>query len=231
MPSIWDNYNELPTGSQYQIGLGAGQVLTGALIPKGKRSKYRIPGAISEATGIEKQQAFQTVRPGNEYAISQIKEREGRGANTLQRNLTSSSQILAGYGQIDRNSTGALSDNANQNTLFKFNASQNLQSSLARLAQYQDKAWYENQLKPYMDRVTTKNMLTGAGIQNISGALNTKSEMDMYEKVFGKSNQDNGWDENKAFDDAVNNYQFPPRYSFSGYTPRNRFGGIRTGFN
>ena len=198
---------ETPDSTKFQTGLGAGQLLAGAFLKKGSRPKMPIPGAVQEATSIARSQANATVRPGNEYAISQIKEREGASINTLQRSLGSGSQILAGVGQINQNTNRALAENANQNTLFKFNATQNLQNSLARLGQYQEKQFFENQMKPYIDRVQTKNMLIGSGIQNISGALNTKTEMDLYEKVFGNQSSQGGWNDDSAFEGAVNNYQ------------------------
>lgn len=171
--------------TKLQLGLGAGQLLAGAFLKTGKRPQMPIPGAVQKATAIAESQANATTRPGNDYAISQINKNLGQGINTLNRSLNSSSQILAGVGQLNQNANAALADNANQNTLFRFNASQNLQNSLARLGQYQNQQWQQNQLNPYLSRVQTKNMLTGAGIQNISGATNSMTEQSLYNKVFG----------------------------------------------
>lgn len=179
------NWSELPAGTKLQTVLGVGQGLYGALMQNGQRPHMPIPGAVSEATGIARQQAMATTRPGNEYAISQINRNKGQSINTLNRSLGSGSQILAGVSQINQNTNQALAQNANQNTLFKFNATQNLQNSLARLGQYQNQQFQTNQMQPYLTRQQGKNMLVGAGIQNISGAANTMSEMDMYNKVFG----------------------------------------------
>jgi hypothetical protein len=184
--SMFQSFNNLDTGSKYQLGLGASQILAGAFTKKGTRPKMPIPGAVQEATALAKMQANATVRPGNDYAIDQIHRNSGMGINALNRTANSSSQILAGLESVNANANASLRDNANQNTLFKFNATQNLQNSLAKLGQYQNQQWQTNVMQPYMDRVQTKNMLTGAGIQNMSGAFNNISQMKMYDKYFGK---------------------------------------------
>lgn len=189
MAGIFDklkqNWAEMPGGSKLQTALGAGQLAFGALMNNGKRPKMKVPGAVEEATTIARQQALQTVRPGNDYAISQIKRAEGQSINALNRSLGSGQQILAGVSQINQNTQQALAQNANQNTLFKFNATQNLQNSLARLGNYQYQNQRTNELDPYLTSQQTKNMLVGAGIQNLSLAANTRDEMAMYDKVFG----------------------------------------------
>lgn len=180
------NWANQPSGTKMQSALGAGQLLFGSLMGLGdQRPKMPIPGAVQEATSLARMQAGATTRPGNEYAISQINRNQGQSINALNRSLGSSSQILAGLGQVNQNTNRALAENANQNTLFKFNATQNLQNSLARLGQYQNQQFRTNELDPYLGRQQTKNMLVGAGIQNLSGAANTRDEMAMYEKVFG----------------------------------------------
>jgi len=186
------------------------------------RPQMQIPGAVQEATTIARQQAYQTVRPGNEYAISQINRNRDQSINALNRSLGSSSQILAGVGQINQNTNRALAENNNQNTLFRFNATQNLQNSLARLGQYQQQQFQTNELQPYLTSQQTKNMLVGSGIQNISGAANTRDEMAMYEKVFG-SDQPAG---NKFF--SVNAGALDkPLFKF----PQGRNGFMRRGQN
>lgn len=185
----YDEIDEAPLGSKLQAGLGAGQLLAGAFLKKGKRPEYGIPGGVQEAVATARMQANATTRPGNEYAIDQIRKSEGRAINNVNRASNSASQVLAAASGISANTNRALGDNANQNTMFRFNAQSRLQDTLMRLGQYQEKQWYENKMKPYMDRVQTKNMLTGAGIQNISGAANTLSEMSMFEKVFGSNGQ------------------------------------------
>lgn len=189
MASIWDtmraNWANQPKGTKLQSFLGAAQLATGALLPSGSRPKMRTPGAVNEATDIARTQALQTVRPGNDYAISQINRNAGRSISALNRSLGSGQQILAGVSQIQQNTNQALAENNAQNSLFRFNATQNLQNSLARLGNYQYQNQRTNELDPYLTRQQTKNMLTGAGIQNLSGAANTSDEMAMYEKVFG----------------------------------------------
>ncbi len=179
------NWANAPSGTKLQSALGASQLLFGTLTNNRKRPQMSVPGAVQEATDIARKQAYQTVRPGNEYAISQINRGAGQSINALNRGLKSSSQILAGVGQINQNTNRALAENANQNTLFRFNATQNLQNSLARLGQFQQQQFQTNELQPYLTSQQTKNMLTGAGIQNLSLAANTRDEMAMYEKVFG----------------------------------------------
>jgi hypothetical protein len=187
----YDEIDEAPLGTKLQAGLGAGQLLAGSFLKKGKRPEYGIPGGVQEAVATARMQANATTRPGNEYAIDQIRKSEGRAINNVNRASNSATQVLAAATGINANTNRALSDNANQNTMFRFNAQSRLQDTLMRLGQYQEKQWYENQMKPYMDRVQTKNMLTGAGIQNISGAANTLSEMSMFEKVFGNGTSGN----------------------------------------
>lgn len=179
------NWANAPSGTKLQSALGAGQLLFGTLMNNGERPKMQVPGAVQEATTIARQQAYQTVRPGNDYAVSQINRNAGQSINALNRSLGSGSQILAGVSQINQNTNQALAQNANQNSLFRFNATQNLQNSLARLGQYQQQQFQTNELQPYLTSQQTKNMLVGAGIQNLSGAANTSDEMAMYEKVFG----------------------------------------------
>lgn len=181
----YDEIDEALLGSKIQAGLGAGQLLAGTFLKKGKRPEYRIPGGVQEAVATARMKANATTRPGNEYAIDQIRKSEGRAISNVNRASNSASQVLAAASGISANTNRALAENANQNTMFRFNAQSRLQDTLMRLGQYQEKQWYENQMKPYMDKVQTKNMLTGAGIQNISGAANTLSEMSMFEKVFG----------------------------------------------
>ncbi len=200
-----ENWGNMPGGTKLQSALGAGQLLYGALMDNGSRPKMQVPGAINEATTMARQQANVTVRPGNDYAISQIKRNEGSSINALRRGVGSGQQILAGVSQINQNTNRALAENANQNTLFKFNATQNLQNSLARLGQYQQQQFQTNEMQPYLTSQQTKNMLVGAGIQNISGAANTQSEMAMYDKVFGgqpANNQFYGVNQDPVFGNA-----------------------------
>lgn len=191
--------------TKLQMGLGAGQLLLGASINKGQRPQMQIPGAVQQANSIAQMQANATVRPGNEYAVSQINKNLGQGINTLNRSLGSSSQILSGVGQLNANANNALNENANQNTMFKFNASQNLQNSLMKLGQYQQQQFQTNQLQPYLDKVQTKNMLIGSGLQNISGATNSMTENSLYAKVFGNQTP------------PAMNFGFTPDYSKLDY--------------
>jgi len=197
----WADFNKnAPAGTKFQVGLGAAQGIMGLFTNLGSRPKMPIPRAVQEATSIARQQAMATTRPGNEYAISQINRAQGQSINALNRSLGSGSQILAGVSQINQNTNRALAENANQNTLFKFNATQNLQNSLARLGQYQQQQWKTNELDPYMTKAGVKSSLIGAGLQNISQGLNTMSEMSLYDKVFGTQEQSA---DNKFF--GVNN--------------------------
>lgn len=179
------NWANMPEGSKLQSALGAGQLAFGALMKSGNRPKMRVPAAVDEATDLARIQAAQTVRPGNEYAISQINRSQGQAISALNRSLGSGQQILAGVSQINQNTNRALAENAAQNSLFRFNATQNLQNSLARLGNYQYQNQRTNELDPYLTSQQTKNMLVGAGIQNLSQSANTRDEMAMYEKVFG----------------------------------------------
>ena len=174
-------------------GIGGLQALTGAFMKKGQRPRYTPPGAAQEALSTAKMLSNSTVRPGNEYAVGQINRSAGMAANNLNRSLNSGSQILAGVDQIQKNTNQALAGNAAQNTQFRFNAIQNLQGALGNFARYQDRQWQENQLNPYMDRVKTKEMLIGSGLQNLVGGLQavetSKQQQTYLDYLMGKPNQ------------------------------------------
>jgi hypothetical protein len=179
------NWANAPSGTKLQTALGAGQLLYGAFMNNGNRPQMPIPGAVSEGVALARRQAMSTTRPGNEYAIGQINRNAGQSINALRRGIGSGQQLLAGVGQINQNTNQALAGNANQNTLFQYNATQNLQNSLARLGQYQNQQFQVNRMQPYLTSQQTKNMLVGSGIQNLSGAATTRDEMSLYDKVFG----------------------------------------------
>lgn len=59
-----------------------------------------------------------------------------------------------------------------------------LQQTRSNYAQYEDKMFSLNELEPYMQEVNAASALSGAGMQNIGGALNTLAMGGIYE-VFG----------------------------------------------
>ena len=186
---------------------------------KGPRPQYRIPGAAQESLATARSMAGASVRPGNQYAIDSINRNAGTGLNFLRRGVSSGSQLLAGAQGVNANTNQALMNNAAQNAAFKFNATQNLQDTLGRFAQYQEKAFYENEMKPYQEKVAVKNALIGAGLQNITGGIqdfaNQEMQQNFLDSYFGKPGQPA----------SAGKFSFDPKANF--YPPSTPWGKSR----
>jgi hypothetical protein len=61
-----------------------------------------------------------------------------------------------------------------------------LQQMRSQYAAYEDKAFELNELQPYMQEIMGAQALTGAGMQNIGGALNTLALGSIYEVMGGQ---------------------------------------------
>jgi hypothetical protein len=178
----WNDFMSTINNENLTGNIGFGQLLTGTLTNTGRRPKYSPPGAATEGLGLARQLAFASVRPGNEQALIDINRVANQQAETLNRNLTSGTQVLAGMQGINQQQNRAIQQNNMLNANFKFNAFQNLQRTLQNYAQYQDKAWQQNQLMPYMYRVNTKAALVGSGLQNLNNWNNFKLQQSMWDK-------------------------------------------------
>lgn len=165
--------------------LGGAQTLAGIFTKAGKRPTYKIPGAARESLANARSMANQTVRPGNEVALKELNRNATNTIGTLRNYSNSAAQILGKATAVGTNLQRGIERNNALNAQFSYNAKQNLNSSLERFAAYQDKAFMENEMKPYMERVETKNALIGAGMQNIFGGLGNAVQMDMFNSIYG----------------------------------------------
>jgi len=169
--------------------LGGAQLLSGIFGKKPERPKYRIPGEAREALSSARMLSNNTVRPGNEEAVTQINQGEANATNTAQRVTGNQTQILGASDRAGLIKSRAMLENNALNANFKFNAQKNLQNELHTFSQYKDKAFQLNQMQPYQDRAQTKGALISSGIQNIFGASQDQQNMNMLRDIYGLKGQ------------------------------------------
>lgn len=192
----------------------------GALLKKGPRPPWQIPGAANEALSNARQMASST-RPGDQQQIDLINRNAGSTINVLRRSVNSGSQLLAGASQVNANTNQALAQNSAANDQYRFNAKMNLQSELGRFAAFQREKFVKDVFEPYEQRAQTKSMLLGAGMQNMFGGLDSAANFGMQQKYlnsYGSQPQD-GTD--------LSSLPFPGRKtmmpSLSGFAPFRRY--------
>lgn len=169
--------------------LGGAQLLSGIFGKKPERPKYRIPGEAREALSSARMLSNNTVRPGNEEAVTQINQGEANSTNAAQRVTGNQTQILGANDRAGLIKSRAMLENNALNANFKFNAQKNLQNELHTFSQYKDKAFQLNQMQPYQDRAQTKGALISSGIQNIFGASQDQQNMNMLRDIYGLKGQ------------------------------------------
>jgi hypothetical protein len=169
--------------------LGGAQLLSGIFGKKPERPKYRIPGEAQESLDSARTLANNTVRPGNEEAVTQINQDAANATNSAQRVTGNQTQILGAQDRAGLIKSRAMLNNNALNSSFKYNAKLNLQNSLKDFAQYRDKAFQLNQMQPYQDKAQTKGALISSGIQNLFGASQDAGNMNMLREIYGLKGQ------------------------------------------
>lgn len=153
--------------------LGIGQTLLGAALNKGPRPQFQIPGAAQEGLATARTQAQATTRPGDAQNRQQIANTSNQSLQNVKRSAGSGQEVLAAAVGLNNNTNNALRQNSIQNDQFKYNAQNNLRTTLGNFAAYQQQKFMSDVMAPYQSRVDTKNALLGSGIQNTFAGLNS----------------------------------------------------------
>lgn len=159
--------------------VGLGQLTAGLLI-KPRRPKYKIPGAIGEATSAARSLASNSIRPGDAQALANIRQSTSNSIDTVKGVSSNAAQILNAVNRINVNEQNALRGNSALNSEFSMWAKQQLPQQLNVLAGYQDKEFQINKFEPYMRKAELKSALIGGGLQNMYNGAQSMSFMSAF---------------------------------------------------
>jgi hypothetical protein len=177
-----------------QAGLGLAQGIIGGIgmARQAKREpKYEIPKEVGEAIGLARGMAAEGMPAAQRTAAQQDIQQSAlmgmRAAQDRRGGLQSISNIQAG---MDRSALSlAAQDSAmrQQNQRFQY-------SALMAGASYADKA-FANKWQSWSNKMQQNRALLGAGMQNVSGAVQSLGSQQMYERMYGTGEDSNTGDE------------------------------------
>lgn len=221
-----------------KFGLGALQGIGGAMgMATNKRPQFEIPAAAKQALSIANMRANSNMPNYN----NAVQNAQLTTANQISA-ARESGNPLAVLPQLQANENAAMRGIEGQNQQYHDQAVQQQQQQLQRQADYQEQQFQVNEFAPYADKQNRSNQLIGAGISNITGALDSAASSMMMDKLLGQQKQTNNWYDQYSksgnFMSAVpqvqnfqmsNNAQLPMNSNWLPTLPMPTFGGSQIG--
>lgn len=157
----------------FQFAVGAGQTIKGLTMKEGERPEYEIPETAEAALANAKYIASQTKLPGEDLIQDRMKENMANAIFTTTQAAQDPSQILAGAQKITEAFNNQQVDMGIKGAEFYYQNQGQLRGELNRMAEREDTKWTLNEYNPYMENKERKQALTGGGLENLQGGLNS----------------------------------------------------------
>ena len=172
-----------------KFGLGALQGAGGlGGMLSNKRPQFEIPQAAQQALSIANMRANSNMP---NYNASVANAQLGT-ANTIAAAKEAGNPLTV-LPQLQATENAAMRGIENQNMQYHDQAVQHQQQQLQRQADYQEQQFQVNQFAPYADKQNRSNQLIGAGLSNMTGALDSAASAMMMDKLLGQQKQTNNW--------------------------------------
>lgn len=172
-----------------KFGLGALQGAGGlGGMLSNKRPQFEIPAAAKQALSIANMRANSNMPNYN----NAVQNAQLTTANQLSAAKESGNPLTV-LPQLQANENAAMRGIENKNMQYHDNAVQNQQQQLQRQADYQEQQFQVNEFAPYADKQNRSNQLIGAGLSNITGALDSAASAMMMNKLLGQQKERNNW--------------------------------------
>lgn len=155
-------------GTILKTGLGAGQLIGGALMKK-KRPEYQIPESLVKNVEMAKLLSMTNKRAGRDVADAEIDESVANAIASQKRVANSSTNLQSSVQNALNAQLGAKRKQDQMDSQDKLSRIQLLLSQQGKLAQEQKNKQDWDQLQPYRDFQKTKSALMGSGIRNLYG--------------------------------------------------------------
>ena len=221
-----------------KFGLGALQGAGGlGGMLSNKRPQFEIPQAAQQALSIANMRANSNMP---NYNASVANAQLGT-ANTIAAAKEAGNPLTV-LPQLQATENAAMRGIENQNMQYHDQAVSNQQQQLQRQADYQEQQFQVNEFAPYADKQNRSNQLIGAGLSNMTGALDSAASAMMMDKLLVQQKQTNNWydqiGKNNNFMSAVpqvqnfqmsNNSQLPMNSNWLPTLPMPTFGGSQIG--
>jgi hypothetical protein len=167
-----------------QAGLGLAQGIIGGIgmARQAKREpKYEIPKEVGEAIGLARGMAAEGMPAAQRTAAQQDIQQSAlmgmRAAQDRRGGLQSISNVQAGMDRSALNLAATDASMRQQNQRFQY-------SALMAGASYADKA-FANKWQSWSNKMQQNRALLGAGMQNVSGAVQSLGSQQMYDRMYG----------------------------------------------
>lgn len=155
-----------------QGGIGVAQMIQANKYRKQfKRPDYQIPQAQQEALLNARAMAAQTRLPGQDIMEQNIGATTAAGVKAATELGQSPSQILNAASNIYGRQMQQQNQMGIQAAQFQQGNRMNLQGQLGTMGGFQEKQWDINKMQPYEAAMHAAAQLSGAGQQNIGGAV------------------------------------------------------------
>ena len=175
-------------GTGLNAGLGIYQAYKGNQMAKNAvRPEYEIPQEIRDNLTDAEIQAMEGLPAAQKNVLMQNIQRSSQASMDA---LDDRKSGLAGMAKLQQNELDAYANLAGMNAQAQVSNQQNLQAQRGVMANYEDKSFQYNQDDPYQAQVAAAEAMKGAGIQNVSGAINNGigqyADYQFYQDVLGR---------------------------------------------
>ena len=159
------------TLSMLASGAISGAQLLGGALTKVERPTYTPAAATTQAVNIAERESNATLAPGYAQYKQGIEQNAANAVSAVQRNATSSSDVLAAAGAAQGMANRSMSDLVRMSMQDRVRRKNTHMQTLQQLAREQNHAFQVNSMEPYQNSAATKSALLGAGLQGLSSTI------------------------------------------------------------
>ncbi len=166
--------------SLFQTGIGIGQGARANKLGKGNMPQYVIPASVYDNVNTARgayNAASAYGLPGQGRIQNQIGQNTASAMQAIQQSQQSPAAMLAGLSSVNQNANNAMADLGVNAAQFRqqnmMNTMNSLMSARQALAQFQDRQFEINKLKPFEAQMAASGALRSGGIQNLYGGLSS----------------------------------------------------------
>lgn len=123
--------------------------------------------------------------PGTEQAISNVRRTTDRSISNVKAGAKNAADVISAAGRANTNENISMQNISTQNQNFRMNAQNTMIGQLNRQGAYEQEAFMQNEMNPYMQEQQTRASLMGAGMQNVVNAGSDAVSISMLNDMMG----------------------------------------------